>query len=233
MSEAQGDSPISQLNSQLPPGERFGQLRNEVRTHLTQAREVLEKRGLQRKLTEADFRLAQLSTAVELTRESGKNETDEKTGIYRRDALIKHIKEEAKLENRLIQQGKGYPSTTVFIDLDGLKRINDTEGHNAGDKYISDFVEFIRGTVRNSDYLGRFGGDEFVVLLRGTDFENAQLWLEKVKQAMSKTNLSASIGMHPFDPSNVDQSISSADKAMYVAKEQHYKETGIERRTSS
>ncbi|HUX40062.1 MAG TPA: GGDEF domain-containing protein [Rectinemataceae bacterium] len=117
----------------------------------------------------------------------------------------------------------------AFIDLDGFKEINDSLGHETGDLLLKEAADRMRECIRASDGIGRIGGDEFVVFLRGV--ENAEVALsalEKLQAAMerpfiivdNKIRISASIGVSIFpDHAEEERSLSrKADKAMYRAK---------------
>ena len=116
----------------------------------------------------------------------------------------------------------------LLIDLDGLKRINDQEGHTAGDRVLRGMAAAIRNTLRKSDYGGRWGGDEFVIVLVGTGEEGAQVVGEKVRLAVQDTGrqmgypegfVTASIGVAEYRPDKKDEDVLvAADRALYRAK---------------
>lgn len=85
---------------------------------------------------------------------------DELTGIHNRRGFLTLANQHLKLAQRT-----GEPFLTVFVDLDGLKTINDSLGHQAGDEAISEAVSVLRTCIRKSDILGRLGGDEFAILM--------------------------------------------------------------------
>lgn len=115
-----------------------------------------------------------------------------------------------------------------FIDVDGLKKVNDCQGHVVGDALIVDVVQVLRATLRTSDVLARLGGDEFCVLAIGADCEPAAL-KARLTAAMQQFNdtevrsytLSTSIGLMSVpadDTSTVDELLARADELMYEAK---------------
>ena len=117
----------------------------------------------------------------------------------------------------------------LFIDLDHFKRINDSLGHLVGDTVLRAVAARITGTLRNTDVVARFGGDEFMVLMTGVasiaDVEDvAQKLLQAVQASIDvdgrPLNVSPSIGiaMHPGDADTADELIRHADTAMYLAK---------------
>jgi diguanylate cyclase (GGDEF)-like protein len=116
-----------------------------------------------------------------------------------------------------------------FIDLDRFKNINDTLGHEAGDKLLQEVGARIKSCVRQSDVVARFGGDEFVVLLSqideaGSTEEMARKILASVSRTLSlqgqDCRITASIGIavFPFDGQDLEQLLKHADAAMYQAK---------------
>ncbi len=117
----------------------------------------------------------------------------------------------------------------LFIDLDDFKKVNDTLGHETGDKLLKHAADRLRSILRNSDTVGRLGGDEFIIILGGLDdATNARPVIEKVlaqfRQAFiidgRKMLLTASIGVaiYPTDGDSPSQLLKSADSAMYHAK---------------
>ena len=113
-----------------------------------------------------------------------------------------------------------------FIDLDGFKAVNDEMGHHAGDRLLAAVAAALRGAVRAEDAVGRFGGDEFLVLARGCGHAQAQALAEQLRRTVQATataagvNVSASIGfaIAPTDTRDPVALLQYADAAMYTAK---------------
>jgi diguanylate cyclase (GGDEF)-like protein len=116
-----------------------------------------------------------------------------------------------------------------MVDLDGLKRLNDTLGHARGDDGLQELGTIIRNSIRSIDSAYRYGGDEFTVLLPETDFRGAFVVAEKVRAgaellgervAPEGVSLGVSIGLAAFpeDGSTVDELMLAADRALYAAK---------------
>jgi diguanylate cyclase (GGDEF)-like protein len=121
-------------------------------------------------------------------------------------------------------------AAVVFIDLDGFKAVNDTCGHHVGDSLLERVASRLRACLRASDVVSRFGGDEFVLLLRGLGTQaEVSVVTDKVLRACSTSvthgsdsvSISASVGvaLYPGDGEDAEQLLKSADAAMYVAKE--------------
>ncbi len=120
------------------------------------------------------------------------------------------------------------PVALLLLDLDHFKNINDTLGHDIGDKMLIEVATRIQSVVREGDTLSRQGGDEFVIVLPGTDADGAAHVTEKLIQDISKPyhiqqrelniTLSVGIALYPIDGSNLNTLFQSADAAMYRAK---------------
>jgi len=131
---------------------------------------------------------------------------------------------EAERENKLV--------AVVFLDLDGFKKVNDTLGHEVGDKLLVKAADRLRTIVRAPDTVARLGGDEFVIILGGLSaISNVSGIVEKILDCIKEVFLidnrqliltaSAGIAIFPSDGNNVSELLRSADSAMY-----HSKETG-------
>jgi diguanylate cyclase (GGDEF)-like protein len=118
-----------------------------------------------------------------------------------------------------------------MLDLDHFKRVNDTYGHLAGDDVLRAVADAVRGEVRVYDSVGRFGGEEFVVLLPGIGRVHSVAVAERIRDAVARlavaaadgtriAGLSVSIGVavHPAAGRAVDEVLGAADKAVYAAK---------------
>ncbi|RPA59304.1 diguanylate cyclase [Shewanella frigidimarina] len=124
---------------------------------------------------------------------------------------------------------EGSHLSLLFIDIDGFKHVNDSYGHLVGDKLLKNIAQRLRDCVRKSDTVGRFGGDEFVVVLNGIDsFDNVLVITENIRAQLEKTyqfddlnlQLSPSIGVarYPENGDDEQQLLQYADQAMYRAK---------------
>ena len=124
--------------------------------------------------------------------------------------------------------GGAEPFSVLMADLDDFKAFNDRHGHQAGDRLLQQLAERLQASVRASDRVFRYGGDEFAVLLPATDPIGAQVVAEKILAGLETLPASsrsrrvrASIGCasHPADARDIRDLIASADTALYVAKE--------------
>lgn len=149
---------------------------------------------------------------------------DELTGLYNRRGFATLAEQQLKVSDR-----KGRTTTLSFMDLDGMKTINDRFGHQAGDQALIDTANILKRTFRESDIIARIGGDEFAVMSgeAGTEHSDAlqnrlQRNLEEYRQeSEAKYSLELSMGMvdyHPGSPLSLEQLINRADERMYEQK---------------
>jgi diguanylate cyclase (GGDEF)-like protein len=128
-----------------------------------------------------------------------------------------------------IARRSGQEMVLVFIDLDRMKDINDSYGHDAGDMALIGAFDILKTTFRNSDLIGRWGGDEFVVLMINASSEDEKRLNERLrknaehykKQFSLKYDISLSAGITMFNSkldSNLETIIEQADAAMYKFK---------------
>jgi two-component system, cell cycle response regulator len=149
---------------------------------------------------------------------------DELTGLYNRRGFFTLAEQQVRMATRT---GRGMG--IVYIDIDGLKAINDGLGHLAGDRAIREAADLIRETFRNSDIVARLGGDEFVVLALETDADGIEIALHRLDERLLDHNaepgrdftLAMSTGVTLFDPEApvaVEELLTRADGAMYSRK---------------
>jgi diguanylate cyclase (GGDEF)-like protein len=149
--------------------------------------------------------------------------TDELTGLYNRRGFTVLAERQLKLARR---SGRGL--LLFFIDLDGLKRINDSLGHSQGDRALKYTAEALENSFRDSDVIARLGGDEFAVLaIEASDSSESAIrarlgeCLETVNGRESRYSISLSVGAVRFDPCNgtsLKELMLQADQAMYEVK---------------
>src|SRR3954471_9551041 len=113
----------------------------------------------------------------------------------------------------------GQPLSLLQIDLDNFKRINDTQGHAAGDEVLIWVVRALQETLRPTDWVGRLGGDEFAVLLPGASRGNAAEVADRVRYALTeRAPASIGIAVFPIDGSDADELHRRADTELYERK---------------
>lgn len=187
---------------------------------------------------------AQAVEAVEKTNqlESLKKQAifDQLTDIYNRHYVVKRMEEEIKRANRF-----NHPITVTFIDLDDFKKFNDSHGHLLGDKLLKDFTQLIRRELRKNDLLGRYGGEEFLLVTPETDKKGAQAIADKLLELTKKqpflgrnghisgVSFSAGISSYPEDGTTPGEIIDVADKAMYEAKKSGKKSVVLSRKQAA
>jgi diguanylate cyclase (GGDEF)-like protein len=156
--------------------------------------------------------------AAEATRRSERLEveaqTDALTGLFNRRAWDQLVSREEERCRRY-----GHAATVLIIDLDGLKRANDTLGHGAGDELIVRAATALRQAAREVDVVARLGGDEFGVLAVECDRTGADVLLRRTRKALADVQVEASVGSAVRDPSTgLSEAIVLADRLMYEEK---------------
>lgn len=156
------------------------------------------------------------------------SETDALTGLYNRRKLI------ATLDDRLaaFENDKSQTSLLVF-DLDNFKRINDEMGHHMGDAALIEIARLCRQHLRQSDVIARFGGDEFVIVMPGTESGNALEIAERLRKHVPsalrdcmrhESTISGGVSDFRFSDKSTDDILRRADEGLY-----HSKRTGRDR----
>ena len=147
--------------------------------------------------------------------------TDGLTGLHNR----RYFEEEAQKETlRSIRQNQKY--TVIGLDLDHLKRINDTFGHSCGDVAIKTVADVIKKNARSIDIAARMGGEEFNILLPGVDYKGGMIAAERIRKAIEEVeievigHITASIGVATFGEhsDNLTELLEITDYAMYTSK---------------
>jgi two-component system, cell cycle response regulator len=192
----------------------FAELKARVRSMLRIKRlqEELEER--ERQLLEANERLRHMSR------------TDALTGLENRRSIERQLEVMFAHGERLSE-----PLSCVMSDLDRFKSVNDEHGHHAGDAVLKQFAAILKTAAREIDVVGRYGGEEFIVLLPGTVLDAAVTFAERVRKEIESHTFvfdggsirrTASFGVagwpHPRIDS-CDRIVRAADDALYVAKE--------------
>jgi len=147
--------------------------------------------------------------------------TDELTGAFNRTQLLIMLSQAIRLSIRSKSTG-----CFLFFDLNGFKNINDSLGHDAGDKLLVETVRVLKANLRESDVVARVGGDEFAIILNSTDSELGSKKAAQLAEAISSISVgdqhevTVSIGLVEFPSSDrsPEEIITTADHAMYQAK---------------
>jgi diguanylate cyclase (GGDEF)-like protein len=165
----------------------------------------------ERQLRFANARLEQLS------------QRDPLTQLYNRRYFV------ARVEEELARVQRGHSVAVLMMDLDGFKHINDEQGHLAGDTLLKKIAQRVSTSMRVIDVVGRFGGDEFVVLLPDTDSEQAAVVAERLVRTVREVGteadperpVTASVGVAiPRLEDDVTVVLNQADEAAYAAKQE-------------
>ena len=148
---------------------------------------------------------------------------DDLTGFFNRTHLMDLIETES---NRAVRTGSVF--SLAMIDIDKFKNINDTYGHQTGDYVLKTFAAVVRSILRKTDFCGRYGGEEFLIVLTQTDIQAAKIFAERIRDCVEKslfpslgpdTRVTVSIGLTVYKmQENIERTISRADEALYRAK---------------
>ena len=175
--------------------------------------DVTEFASSKRALERANEQLAKLSM------------TDRLTGLLNRGTWENLVDAEYERYRRY-----GQATSLVMFDIDHFKPVNDNYGHLAGDEVIRHTAQTTRNNIRQSDSAGRYGGEEFGIILPETDAENARLICERIRESIEKSTVETSAGNITYtismgiaqltdEPENYMQWMQKADEALYAAKE--------------
>lgn len=164
-----------------------------------------------KELTEAYIKLDELAR------------TDELTKLPNRRELERLLSQE---QNRTIRTKRAF--TVVIGDIDSFKKVNDTHGHDAGDVVLIELAKTLHEQIRNTDYMGRWGGEEFLFILPETTCTGAQIVMDRIRQTIShlqcqhndmKLNLTMTFGFSTYKAgSDINAVLKEADMALYYGK---------------
>ena len=185
----------------------------ELQHHMTLLeQEILERKKAEEQIQEQKRALQRLTI------------TDELTGLFNRRYLFREAVKEVYKASRY-----GHALSVAIMDIDHFKSINDTYGHDVGDLVLKEVATHCREALRKSDILCRYGGEEFVVVLPGTDLDNAFRVAERLRETIAsqpiqlteselKVTFSLGITTHQADDNDLEIMLQRADKALYEAK---------------
>jgi diguanylate cyclase (GGDEF)-like protein/PAS domain S-box-containing protein len=169
--------------------------------------DISEEKRMEELLERQNLRLKELST------------TDFLTNLYNRRALFELL--EYELGRRKRHQR---PLALIMLDIDHFKKINDTYGHLAGDKVLAKSAEIIRKSVRKTDIVGRYGGEEFIIVLPECTLADGAIVAEKIRAAVQESEFEGGIqvtisaGLVENKDETAEQLIDAADQYLYQAK---------------
>ncbi|WP_170151113.1 diguanylate cyclase [Caminibacter pacificus] len=149
--------------------------------------------------------------------------------LYYRFVVVKRVADLDKLTQIYNRRGcekflKSYKDySIILIDIDHFKQINDTYGHDIGDKILQEFGKLLKSSVRANDIVCRWGGEEFLIILPHTSYENAAEVAEKIRKKVEETKIfgniqiTISLGVSQFN-GNFEKTFKEADEKLYIAK---------------
>jgi diguanylate cyclase (GGDEF)-like protein/PAS domain S-box-containing protein len=183
-----------------------------LRHYQSSGRDITVRRQLEQRLAVQAEELRSLSLR------------DGLTGLYNRRGFLELSQQVVRVAER-----EKHRLALLFVDLDGLKRINDQLGHGSGDRAIGEAADLLRSTCRATDLVARLGGDEFVVLASALEGEGIEILKDRLDHALGQLNgergrdynLSFSVGVATFDPLApvpIETLLVEADARMYEAK---------------
>jgi two-component system chemotaxis response regulator CheY len=150
---------------------------------------------------------------------------DRLTGVLNRAAIVDYLQRELARAGR-----QNFGIGVILADLDHFKRVNDTYGHPAGDKVLQEAARRMKAALRPYDRIGRYGGEEFLLIASGCDWSEAKALAERIRSSICKGTvnngsseaiaMTASLGVviSGNGGENVDTLIAAADEALYRAK---------------
>lgn len=194
-------------------GGYISSLRRNLRTSHSELKKTIESLNISRSELEKSLAIIQ-EIAIH----------DELTGFYNRRHLMELLENE---KNRSLRGNTVF--TITMLDIDHFKKVNDTYGHQAGDEVLRRVSAAIKNTMRNTDFCGRYGGEEFILVLIQTDLKEAMICGERMRANIEKCQfpgvgdglrITASIGLSQYQMrEEIDTMVARADRALYQAKE--------------
>ncbi|HNT96037.1 MAG TPA: sensor domain-containing diguanylate cyclase, partial [Thermotogota bacterium] len=169
--------------------------------------DITEKKKAQTELEYKNRILSEMSSVDGLTK------------ICNHRSLIEHLKAEMAESSRT-----GAPLSIAIFDIDDFKKVNDTKGHVYGDQVLVDVAAIMKNSIRGTDFAGRYGGEEFMVIFTNTDLSVAKKISERIRQAVEKFHfvdglpVTISGGVSRYDQETITELVHSADTKLYTAK---------------
>jgi diguanylate cyclase (GGDEF)-like protein len=186
---------------------------------LVRQKRILEK-AVQHRTEDLETEKAELLRAREQMRHFA--EHDDLTGLWNHRIIVERLRQEVDRSRR-----EKTPLSVILVDLDHFKNVNDTCGHPAGDLVLKEVAAIFQSSVRSYDWVGRYGGEEFLLILPGSGFAGARVRAEQLRMAVQWARIhdgtrsipmTASFGVASGFPSHFEMLIQAADVALYRAK---------------
>jgi diguanylate cyclase (GGDEF)-like protein len=177
--------------------------------------------AVQRRTDDLQREKAELERAREQMRHYA--EHDDLTGLWNHRIIIERLRGEVDRSRR-----EGVPLSLILVDLDHFKQINDTFGHPSGDSTLKEISAVFQRSVRSYDWVGRYGGEEFLLILPGSNLASARIRAEHLRMAVQVAHIpsdkasikvTASFGVASGFPSDYESLLHAADMALYRAKD--------------
>jgi diguanylate cyclase (GGDEF)-like protein len=181
-------------------------------------------------LVEANQGLSNLTRELSATNKELKRANQKILDLTRRDPLTnlanRRYFNERALELLSLARRKNEPVSLIMSDIDHFKRVNDSFGHDAGDRVLRGYADLMQENTRHEDLVARFGGEEFLILLPFTPLHDATELAERIRETLEKADLlengyrvTASFGVaEQRKPDDIETTIKRADTALYAAK---------------
>lgn len=193
---------------------------------MEQARELLMVRNLHTLREVNTLRVTADSLSARAMELEAETRRDPLTGVFNRSFLEQYLAREFDGAAR-----QGWPLSVAFCDLDHFKKVNDSHGHQAGDRILQFTARILKGNTRDSDVVARYGGEEFVLVLPNADMHTCQSVCERIVATLAGTRqdvgegsiaVTISIGFATQSPEtpfeSVEALLKAADQALYTAK---------------
>lgn len=160
-------------------------------------------------------------------------QTDALTGVINRRYL-------SEISHKILTHPQSYPITGILLDMNDFKQVNDEYGHLIGDQMLISFCECVRAEITETDIFGRFGGDEFALLLPQTDQKGAIGLLDRISSRLEMLEIKDEVGrdvyislsagvisMNVTNPIDFEYLVRHADQGLYKAKKKSRNSTGL------
>jgi len=152
-----------------------------------------------------------------------KSQREKALAVAKEDVLTRICNRRGWEDNVLRIKGqmarRRYTHGILVLDINGMKAINDTKGHEAGDAYLVSFTDVVRQRLRDGDVFARLGGDEFVILAYDTDYNGVDRLMVDLEKSFTQNGISCAMGACVFDnPDGFDAALNRADIKMFESK---------------